>query len=418
MRARTSTATTAAPADFLLVCLCSVERRIDSRAQWYDELTVALNGADAKRVSGPKLGYSLGYTAQLLAVEIDFLKKLDLTPYYKFDKLTDIIHGRVVQYDLEAILATAELTAAEKKQWNDALHRCASAIKEIIKDTIAPGIDLTKLKVTAKKMLCAPPKAPSQLFHADLYAGFNETTAKYFSGLLALSDLQLSTQLPRFELKDLPTPVTFNKNDEADSDVQRRMLQMLYPEFWKKENYGAFKRRLGDVTVFNQRIFHAGPGNDSNVERRTLFFAFELEDDDEVEEAAAAAAAAAASSSSSSDAAMEEEEPTEQQLFEWVYAGWAYGAESPQVADTWVRNAHENVFQRVDEIYHEFFMKVLVRHKKADDYNKKTRIKFDNRLKKVRDKVTEELVREAAEKAEAEAAALAAAEADQDAASA
>lgn len=242
---------------------------------------------------------------------------------------------------------------AEAQQCRAHIERFSPGMCRLIARTF--GVPVEQLKLAAAKLLCAKPGSHRQIFHADTALGFNEK-ARFFSVLFAITDGHKSTLLPCFRTEDLPTPIDIAKTDDVlESPVQQKMLQMLYPVFWNPANYKSVEQKAGGGVVLDNRTFHAGPANDTSTERRRLFLMFKLEDVAAVRAAAAAAAG-------------KDPEADEQQLYQWVYAEWAFGTDSAEFAAALVSNRQEGVLERIEASWLPTYIGILKKYKRMGDY--------------------------------------------------
>jgi len=140
---------------------------------------------------------------------------------------------------------------------------------------------------------------------------------------MAITDDHESTALlSRFRLEDLPSPVDVSLRITVESPQQRAMLKSLEPLFFSPASYKSVPQAVGHALIIDQRVFHAGPANRTQRERRRLFMQFERK-------------------------GAPRQSNYEQQLYEWVYAEWAHGANSIKVAEAIVRNKLEDVLGRI-----------------------------------------------------------------------
>ena len=243
------------------------------------------------------------------------------------------ISGNVQQYDLS--LATGDVANAARA----ALKSFGPTLASLIQT--AYQLD-AKPELCAQKLLCAPPLAPKQIYHADAAKGFAER-ARFFTVLIHVTTGHQSTQLPLFPLSALPSPVEISEAGAVDSLVQRQMLQQLLPVYFDPQHYTSFQQDAGRGIVLDQRVFHAGPANNSGRERRMLFLMFRAP-----------------------DAVVQQ--GAEQQLYEWVMTEWAHGPTSRQLADCIVKYKKEDVLGRIDEPWQPHYIRLLKYHNRMNAY--------------------------------------------------
>lgn len=246
-----------------------------------------------------------------------------------------IISGNVIQYDL------ALCRGARAQSLHATTQQLGSQIASVIKDRYALDFEV---EMTAGKLLCAPPAAPRQIFHADTARGFAEK-ARIFSVLLAITDGHESTLLSRFRLEDLPSPVDVSQRVTVESPQQRAMLKSLEPLYFSPASYKSVPQAMGHGFIIDQRVFHAGPANRTRRERRRLFMQFERK-------------------------GAPRQSDYEQQLYEWVYAEWAHGANSIKVAEAIVRNKLEDVLGRINPAmpWRAYYIRRLKKHGLMEAY--------------------------------------------------
>ena len=294
---------------------------------------------------------------------IEILAKLPVT---KWANITaEKISGGTIQYDLKLLSSSTEQSLAR-----GILVSIEGAVARAIRQVFQNNPYVEKhLTCTAWKLLESD-NTTEQSIHADDLDGFNvPPSSRKYSAIVALSDTKyFSTHLPLFDLAQYPSPIDFDQLHSDPTNPQHQMMRAIYPHLFNKQNYWTQQVSAGWLTLFQQCVFHYGPGHRSDTPRRVLFLEFTTEEDPPVRPA----------------------DYIEQQMFEWAIVEFLFGFDSRQYALTLCKYAEggDPPLTRFEKEYLPKALQVLDHHKLYQRYcatiDRKTRLQYDKILKRAK----------------------------------